>query len=129
MLYVNSILQNTINITFFTHTWPMGSKDWVTIKIPVFMAQAIDEFLKSNYAKKNGYFSRSDVVIRKVSEFLNHWESVRTFEEKAARVLPHKELHPSELEDSYKPPEHMTKEETDEFINRLKKDRKSITKG
>ena len=46
----------------------MTKEDWVSCKVPVLMADAIDAFLKTDIAKKNGIFSRTDflsAVIRK----------------------------------------------------------------
>jgi len=41
----------------------MVAEDWVTVKIPRLMALDIDAFIKSDLAKKNGVFSRGDLVV------------------------------------------------------------------
>jgi hypothetical protein len=38
------------------------------------MAQAIDEFMKTDIAKKNGVFSRTDFVVRVVSGWFSQYE-------------------------------------------------------
>lgn len=43
----------------------MADQDWTQVRIPMLMAQAIDQFMKTDIAKKNGVFSRTDFVVRK----------------------------------------------------------------
>lgn len=52
----------------------MVAIDWASCKIPVLMAQAIDEFVKTDLAKKNGVFSRSDFIIRLVAGWFSRYE-------------------------------------------------------
>jgi hypothetical protein len=40
----------------------MARQDWVSCKIPVKMAEAIDRVLATDKAKKNGIFSRTDFL-------------------------------------------------------------------
>ena len=49
-------------------------EDWVSCKIPVLMADAIDHFLKLDVAKKNGIFSRTDFITRVVALWFGSFE-------------------------------------------------------
>ena len=40
----------------------MAKEDWATTKIPVLLMEAIDRFINTDIAKKNGIFSRPDFV-------------------------------------------------------------------
>jgi hypothetical protein len=48
--------------------------DWIGYRIPKLMVQAIDKFLESDVAKKNGVFSRSDFITRVVAAWLANYE-------------------------------------------------------
>ena len=52
----------------------VAKEDWVTTKIPVLMAQAIDKFLETDIAKKNGVFSRPDFLTRVVQTWFSQFE-------------------------------------------------------
>jgi hypothetical protein len=43
--------------------------DLVSCKIPVLMADAIDQFLKLDIAKQNGVFSQTDFITRVVAQW------------------------------------------------------------
>lgn len=53
----------------------MVAEDWASCKIPVLMAQAIDEFVKTDIAKKNGVFSRSDFITRVIVSWFSRFEN------------------------------------------------------
>jgi hypothetical protein len=52
----------------------MAKEDWITTKLPVLMADAIDKFLETDMAKKNGVFSRPDFVTRVVATWFSQFE-------------------------------------------------------
>jgi len=52
----------------------MVAEDWASCKIPLLMAQAIDEFVKTDIAKKNGVFSRSEFVTRVIASWFSKFE-------------------------------------------------------
>lgn len=52
----------------------MADEDWTQVRIPVLMAKAIDEFLKTDIAKKNGVFSRTDFTVRVISGWFSQYE-------------------------------------------------------
>jgi hypothetical protein len=52
----------------------MAGEDWVSTKLPVLMVQAIDQFLDTDIAKKNGVFSRPDFLTRVVSMWFSDHE-------------------------------------------------------
>lgn len=52
----------------------MADQDWTQVRIPMLMAQAIDQFMKTDIAKKNGVFSRTDFVVRVVSGWFSQFE-------------------------------------------------------
>lgn len=52
----------------------MVSEDWTSVRLPYLMAQAIDQFIKTDIAKKNGVFSRSDFITRVVSAWFSRFE-------------------------------------------------------
>jgi len=79
--------------------------DWTSCRIPVAMAEVIDEFLKSPVAKKSGIFSRSDLVVRIVSNWFGHFH--KDFKPFVSAELP------TELTDRHppvSPPPRMTDE-------------------
>lgn len=53
----------------------MVAEDWTTVKIPRLMAESIDRFLELPIAKKNGMFSRADVITALVRKFLVEYEN------------------------------------------------------
>ena len=52
----------------------MAKEDWTTTKLPVLMMDAIDKFLDTDLAKKNGVFSRPDFVTRVIAEWFSRFE-------------------------------------------------------
>ena len=52
----------------------MVNEDYASCRIPVLMAQAIDKFLKSDIAKKNGIVSRNDFVTRVIAAWFSRFE-------------------------------------------------------
>jgi hypothetical protein len=52
----------------------MVKEDWVSCKIPVLMADAIDHFLDLPVAKKNGVFSRTDFMTRVLASWFSSFE-------------------------------------------------------
>ena len=52
----------------------MVQEDWATIRVPVLMAQAIDKFLDTKVAKKNGIFSRTDFATRVLGIWFSQFE-------------------------------------------------------
>lgn len=52
----------------------MGKEDWVTIKIPALMVQAIDKFVETDDAKRNGVFSRNEFVTRVLVMWFANYE-------------------------------------------------------
>jgi len=52
----------------------MTESDWASIRIPVLMAQTIDRWLQTDIAKKNGIFSRSDLVKMVLSTWFVNFE-------------------------------------------------------
>jgi len=52
----------------------MAREDWITIKMPRLMIQALDEFLDTDLAKKNGIFSRADLMVRICSTWFSQFE-------------------------------------------------------
>jgi len=52
----------------------MTKEDWASIRIPLLMAQAIDRWIDSDIAKKNGVFSRSDFITRIVATWFVGFE-------------------------------------------------------
>jgi hypothetical protein len=52
----------------------MAKEDWVSCKIPVLMAQAIDRIVDLDMAKKNGVFSRSDFLTRVIAYWFSSFE-------------------------------------------------------
>ena len=44
--------------------------EWETIRLPTELAQKVDNFLKTDFAKEFGYTSRSQVVVNSVRDFL-----------------------------------------------------------
>lgn len=52
----------------------MADEDWRTFKLPTLMAQAVEEFLKTDVAKKNGIKSKSDFMVRLVQGFFANYE-------------------------------------------------------
>lgn len=52
----------------------MVEQDYASCRIPVLMAQAIDKFLETNIAKKNGITSRNDFVTRVVAGWFARYE-------------------------------------------------------
>lgn len=53
----------------------MAKEDWVTTKIPVLMVYAIDKFLETDIAKKNGVFSRPDFITRVLATWFSQFEN------------------------------------------------------
>jgi hypothetical protein len=52
----------------------MARKDWVTVKLPKEMVVAIDRFVTTDIAHRNGIFSRTDFLTRVYSNFLASYE-------------------------------------------------------
>jgi hypothetical protein len=52
----------------------MARKDWITVKLPKEMVEAIDRFVTTDIAHKNGIFSRGDFLTRVYSSFLANYE-------------------------------------------------------
>jgi hypothetical protein len=52
----------------------MTDEDWTQVRIPVLMAKAIDQFLKTDIAKKNGVFSRNDFASRVIGGWFSQFE-------------------------------------------------------
>ena len=52
----------------------MAKEDWITVKIPVLMANAIDKFVETDLAKKNGVFSRTDFITRVIAQWFSYFE-------------------------------------------------------
>jgi cell wall assembly regulator SMI1 len=52
----------------------MAREDWISVKIPVLMAESIDRWLASDVAKKNGVFSRPDFLTRLIASYFIHFE-------------------------------------------------------
>lgn len=52
----------------------MAKEDWVSIKIPVLMAYAIDKFIDTELSKKNGVFSRPDFITRVIAQWFSIFE-------------------------------------------------------
>jgi hypothetical protein len=52
----------------------MARIDWITVKLPKEMVAAIDRFVITDIAHKNGIFSRTDFLTRVYSSFLANYE-------------------------------------------------------
>lgn len=52
----------------------MTDADWAQCRIPILMAQAIDQLLKQDIMKKNGVFSRSDLATRVMGSWFAQFE-------------------------------------------------------
>lgn len=52
----------------------MAKEDWISTKLPVLMVEAIDKFLETDIAKKNGVFSRPDFLARIVAQWFSRFE-------------------------------------------------------
>ena len=52
----------------------MADEDWAQCRIPILMAKAIDQILKTDVIKKNGVTSRSDFVTRIVASWFSEFE-------------------------------------------------------
>lgn len=52
----------------------MVENEWLTIRIPILMAQAIDKWLTLDIAKKNGIISRTDFATRVIGEWFIDFE-------------------------------------------------------
>lgn len=52
----------------------MAREDWTGCRIPVLMGQAIDKFLTTDIAHKNGITSRSDFATRVIGSWFAQYE-------------------------------------------------------
>jgi hypothetical protein len=52
----------------------LAKEDWISTKLPVLMVDAIDAFLETDIAKKNGVFSRPDFLTRVVQTWFSQFE-------------------------------------------------------
>jgi metal-responsive CopG/Arc/MetJ family transcriptional regulator len=52
----------------------MGKEDWMTIRLPYLLVEAVDKFVETDLAKKNGIFSRSDFVTRVLVQWFSQYE-------------------------------------------------------
>ena len=52
----------------------MAKSDWYSVSMPIGLIERLNEFLKSDYAKKNGFTSKADVLIFILREFLDSYE-------------------------------------------------------
>ena len=52
----------------------MARKDWITVKLPKEMVAAIDRFVTTDTAHRNGIFSRTDFLTRVYANFLANYE-------------------------------------------------------
>ena len=68
--------------------------EWETIKLPKEMAQKIEKFIKTNYAKEGGFTSKSQVVVAAVRAFLQREQEVTFYldSEKFNKKIPFKRI-------------------------------------
>ena len=52
----------------------MADEDWAGCRIPILMAKAIDKLLEQDLMKKNGVFSRSELVTRVMGSWFANFE-------------------------------------------------------
>jgi len=52
----------------------MADEDWAAVRVPILMAKAIDQLLKTDTMKKNGVFSRSDLATRVIGSWFSQFE-------------------------------------------------------
>lgn len=52
----------------------MADEDWAGCRIPILMAKAIDQLLKQDIMKKQGVFSRSELVTRVMNGWFGQFE-------------------------------------------------------
>jgi hypothetical protein len=70
MLVVNTYISTCINYG----ARGMVENEWLTIRIPILMAQAIDKWLTLDIAKKNGVISRTDFATRVIGQWFAEFE-------------------------------------------------------
>jgi hypothetical protein len=69
--------------------------DWETVKLPRDMIQRLNEFVESNYAKDNGFTSKSQVIVFAVREFLRSYSGFLAyldyieFENNVVKIMDH----------------------------------------
>ena len=52
----------------------MARSDWQTVSLPIGLLNRLQEFLRSDYAKRNGFTSKADVISMMLREFLDSYE-------------------------------------------------------
>ena len=57
-----------------THRYNLADTDWAGCRIPVLMAKAIDKLLETELMKKQGVFSRSELVTRVLAGWFSAFE-------------------------------------------------------
>ena len=51
-----------------------NNEDWVTVKLPRLMMKRVDDFVKTETARKNGVFSRSNLLTRILAAWLSNYD-------------------------------------------------------
>ena len=51
--------------------------DWETVKLPRQMIQRVNEFVETDYAKQNGFTSKSQVIVTAVRDFLKKYSQTK----------------------------------------------------
>jgi len=52
----------------------LARSDWQTVSLPIGLLIRLQDFLLSDYAKRNGFTSKADVISMLLREFLDSYE-------------------------------------------------------
>ena len=55
----------------------MGKNDWYSVSLPTGLVERLNEFLKSDFAKNNGFTSKADVLVFILRDYLDNYDKLK----------------------------------------------------
>jgi len=52
----------------------VARSDWAGVSLPIGLLERLEGFLKSDFAKYNGFHSKADLITDILREYLDQWE-------------------------------------------------------